>query len=118
MKSESKEAKTMVKQQIAESTGNVFADLGFADAAELDLKASLVLKLAEVMRKRGLNQTAAATTTGMSQPDLSRVLRGHLRDVSAERLLRALIRLHSEVVITVRQDGEAVGEPIHLHEMA
>lgn len=105
----------VAKIKAERSSGNVFADLGFADAEELQLKAGLVMKLADVMRARGLNQTAAAKLTGISQPDLSRILRGRFRDVSAERLMRALTRLDAEVDITVRSQGEAVGKPIHLH---
>ena len=44
----------MAKLKVERSSGNVFADLGFADAEELDLKAGLVVKLADVMRARGL----------------------------------------------------------------
>jgi predicted XRE-type DNA-binding protein len=108
----------MAKLKIERSSGNVFADLGFADAEELDLKAGLVMKLADVMRARGLNQTAAAKLTGISQPDLSRILNGRFRDVSAGRLFRALTRLDTEVEIVVRRDGKAVGEPIQLHAAA
>lgn len=105
----------MAKEQITASGGNVFADIGLADAEELDLKSSLVLKIGAVMAGRKLTQTAAAKLTGISQPDLSRILNGHLRDMSAERLLRVLLLLDTDVEITVRQEGEQVGEPILLH---
>ncbi|MFL6751380.1 MAG: helix-turn-helix domain-containing protein [Sphingomicrobium sp.] len=104
----------MAKQKITESSGNVFADLGLADAKELDLKAELVLVLASIMGQRGLNQTAAALLTGISQPDLSRLLRGHLRDMSVDRLIRALTHLETEVDISFRHRGKPVGETIHL----
>jgi predicted XRE-type DNA-binding protein len=108
----------MTRQKATESSGNVFADLGFPDAEELNLKAGLAVKLAEVMRLRGLNQTSTARLTGISQPDLSRILRGHLREVSADRLIRALTQLESEVDISVRHQGRAVGAPIHLDAIA
>lgn len=108
----------MAKMKIERSSGNVFADIGVANPEEQLLKAGLVMKLADVMRGRGLNQTAAAKLTGISQPDLSRMLHGHFRDISAERLMRALTRLDAEVDITVRSRGETVGDPIHLHAMA
>ena len=56
--------------------------------------------------------------TGISQPALSRLLRGHFRDMSADRLIRALVRLGSEVEIGVSRGGEAVGAPIHLEAVA
>jgi predicted XRE-type DNA-binding protein len=105
-------------KQITESSGNVFADLGMANAEEHMLKAGLVSKLAEVIRALDLTQTAAAKVTGISQPDLSRVLRGRFRDMSADRLIRALIRLGTDVEIDVSRGGEPVGEPIHLEAVA
>lgn len=104
----------MTKRATTPSSGNVFADLGLAGAADLNLKAELAIKLREIMRRRGLSQTAAARITGVSQPDLSRLLRGRLRDLSVERLLRALGSLETEIDISVRFNGEPVGEPIHL----
>lgn len=105
-------------KQITTSSGNVFADLGMANAEEHLLKAGLVSKLAEVIRDLDLTQTAAAKLTGISQPDLSRLLRGRFRDMSADRLIRALIRLGSDVEIDVTRGGERVGEPIHLEAVA
>jgi predicted XRE-type DNA-binding protein len=105
-------------KQITASSGNVFADLGMADAEEHMLKAGLVSKLAEVIRALELTQTAAAKLTGISQPDLSKVLRGRFRDMSADRLIRALIRLGTEVDIDVSRGGKSVGEPIHLEAVA
>lgn len=105
-------------KQFTKSSGNVFADLGMANAEEHMLKAGLVSKLAEVIRALDLSQTAAAKLTGISQPDLSKVLRGRFRDMSADRLIRALIRLGSDVEIDVSRDGKPVGEPILLEAVA
>ena len=71
-----------------------------------------------MIRQLDLSQTAAAKQTGISQPDLSRLLRGRFRDMSADRLIRALIRLGSEIDIDVSRGGEPVGEPIHLEAVA
>ena len=108
----------MAEEKITAGSGNVFADLGLPDAEEHLLKAGLVMKLDQVIRARGLNQTAAAKLTGVSQPDLSRLLRGRFRDMSADRLIRALTRLDTEVQISVTRQGKPVGEPIHLHAAA
>ena len=105
-------------KQITESSGNVFADLGLANPDEQMLKAGLVAKLAEVVRALDLSQTAAAKLTGISQPDLSRLLRGSFRDMSADRIIRALVRLGFDVDIEVTQKGKPVGEPIHLSAAA
>ena len=104
----------MARNKVTESSGNVFADLGFADAEELGLKAELALILGRVMKLLDVNQTEAAELTGISQPDLSRFLRGYLKDVSAERLMTAITHLNAEIDIKVQVAGEPVGETIHL----
>lgn len=71
-------------------TGNVFADLGYADADTHLLKAGLVSRIHDVVLEQELNQTEAATLMGLSQPDVSRLLRGQFRDISVERLMRML----------------------------
>ena len=85
--------------------GNLFADLGYADADAHLFKAQLVTRMKSVMTERGLTQTAAAKFTGVSQPDISRILKGHFRDISVERLLRMLTRLGCEVDVIVRPQG-------------
>jgi predicted XRE-type DNA-binding protein len=104
----------VTKETLTESSGNVFADLGLADAEEHRLKAGLVDKLGAVMANRGLTQSAAAKLTGISQPDLSRVLRGRFRDMSADRLIRALTQLETDIAISFSHRGKPLGEPIHL----
>jgi predicted XRE-type DNA-binding protein len=108
----------MPKLKVERSSGNVFADLGMPEADEHKLKAGLVAKLSSIIEEQGLSQVAAAKLTGISQPDLSRVLRGRFRDFSTDRLLKAITQLDSEVEITVRHDGRAVGAPIHLDAVA
>lgn len=49
-------------------TENVLVDLGFEDAEELTAKASLAVKLNDLIQKRGLSQTEVAAITGMTQP--------------------------------------------------
>ncbi len=104
----------MSKEAITASSGNVFADLGAAQPAEHRLKAALVRKLALVIERQNLTQTQAAKLTGISQPDLSKVLRGRFRDMSSDRLIRALTLLDTEIDMTFSHKGEKIGEPIHL----
>lgn len=106
------------EQTVEISSGNVFADLGLPNADELLLKAQLVSKIRTVMAARGLKQSAAAKLTGISQPDLSRLLRGDFQEVSEGRLLKMLRRLDTEVEITVRDHGKTVGEAIHLEPLS
>lgn len=83
--------------------GNVFVDLGLPDAEAHLLKARLVARIDSVIRQRGLKQVDAAKLLGLSQPDVSRLLRGNFQDFSMERLLRLLTALGRDVEILVRE---------------
>ncbi len=88
---------------IERGSGNVFADLGWADADAQLLKAELVSRIDEIIRRRRLTQVQAARLLGLSQPDISRLLRGSFRDYSVERLLRLLTALGRDVDIVIRK---------------
>lgn len=88
---------------IERGTGNVFADLGRPEAELHLLKAELVTRIDEIIRTRRLTQVQAAKLVGLSQPDVSRLLRGNFRDYSIERLLRILIALGRDVEIVIRK---------------
>lgn len=92
--------------EIERSTGNVFADLGRSDSETHLLKAELVVQIDEVIRSRRLTQTKAAEAMGLSQPDVSRLLRGQFKDYSVERLLRLLLALGRDVDIVVRKQED------------
>ena len=87
--------------RIERGSGNVFADLGLADAEAHLLKAELVSRIDAIVRGRRLTQARAAEIMGISQPDVSRLSRGGFRDYSVERLLRLLTALGSDVNIVV-----------------
>ena len=91
------------KAPVEKGSGNVFADLGLADADTHLLKANLVARIGEAIRAAKLTQKTAAVRLGISQPDVSRLLRGDFRDYSLERLLRLLLALGNEVEIVVRE---------------
>lgn len=92
-------------------TDNVLVDLGFNDANELSAKAVLAVKLNALIAKRGLNQTAAANITGMTQPKVSQVRRCKLQNISLERLMQALVSLdqHVEIVVRPARSADAAG---------
>ena len=89
--------------------GNVFADLGFPDADAHLVKAELVSRIDDIVRDRGITQTEAARLLGLSQPDVSRLLRGDFREYSLERLFRLLTALGRDIDIVVRQPRLAAG---------
>ena len=91
--------------EVRRGTANVFADLGYADAETHLLKAQLMSRVMDIMTDRKLNQSAAAQIMRVSQPDVSRMLKGQFRDVSVERIMRMLTRLGCEVEIVIKPQG-------------
>ena len=91
------------KMKIERGSGNVFADLGCPDAETHLLKAELGTRIDQIIRQRGLKQVEAAKLLGLSQPDVSRLLRGSFREYSVERLLRLLMALGRNVEIVIRE---------------
>jgi predicted XRE-type DNA-binding protein len=89
--------------EIERGSGNVFADLGRPDAETHLLKAKLVTQIDGIIRSRRLTQAKAAEVMGLSQPDVSRLLKGQFKDYSVERLLRLLLVLGRDVDIVVRK---------------
>jgi predicted XRE-type DNA-binding protein len=71
------------------------------------LKAQLVGKIGRLIKERGLKQVEAAGLFGVKQPDVSKLLRGDLRQFSVERLLRFLVALGQDVEIVVKPPSGA-----------
>jgi predicted XRE-type DNA-binding protein len=99
----------MSDDAIEMGSDNVFADLGFAEADTHLFKAQLVSRMTDQIAARKLTQVAAAKIMGVSQPDVSRMLKGHFRDVSVERIMRMLTRLGMDIEIKVRPASAPVG---------
>ena len=64
-----------------DGTRNIYADLGLADSEDMLIKAQLVAKIAEIITKRGLTQEQAAEILGLTQPKVSRLLKGQFRGI-------------------------------------
>lgn len=89
-------------EMVTRGSGNIFRDLGLADADVLQAKADLVFKISAIIEKRGLSQVEAAELLGVNQPKISALLRGHLDGFSIERIMRFLAALDQKVEINVR----------------
>ncbi len=99
---------------IERGSGNVFADLGLPDADAHLVKAELVSRIEDIVSRRGITQTEAARLLGLSQPDVSRLLRGDFREYSLERLFRLLTTLGRDVEIVIRQPRSADGGKLRI----
>jgi predicted XRE-type DNA-binding protein len=98
----------MKKQRVArgisieQGSGNVYADLGYADSEGMLVKAQLAAKIAEIVQRRALTQTRTAEILGLTQPKVSAILKGRFRGISEHRLLDCLTRLGRDVHIVVK----------------
>jgi len=95
-------SRTEPSEKVTRGTGNVFADLGFADAAERESKLRLVYALNQVLDGRKLSQADAAKVLGVTQPKVSALRHYKLAGFSVERLMNLLTALDQDVEIAIR----------------
>ncbi|HTN70734.1 MAG TPA: helix-turn-helix transcriptional regulator [Methylomirabilota bacterium] len=88
--------------KVEKSSGNVFADLGFANPERELLKAHLTLQIYRIIKNRGLTQAEAGEILGIKQPHVSALMRNRSGNFSVERLMDFLVALGQDVEITVR----------------
>lgn len=86
---------------IEEGSPNVYADLGYADAAEMQRKSQLAAKIARAIKARRLTQQGAAELLGVDQSKVSRITRGQFRGISESKLLELVTKLGHDVKIIV-----------------
>ena len=94
-------------ERVVQSSGNVFADLGFADADERQTKVRLAVAINDILRRRGLPQAKAAEQLGINQPKVSALSKYRLEGFSVERLIRFLTSLNQDVEIVIRNKPRA-----------
>ncbi len=92
----------MARKTVIPSSGNVFADMGLPDAAELDTKARLGAAICRIVERRKLTQIEVAAVLGINQPKVSALLHYKLEGFSVERLMRFLTDLGHDVEIVIR----------------
>jgi predicted XRE-type DNA-binding protein len=93
---------------IERSSGNVYADLGFPDAAEMLVKAQLVAKIGEILASRKWTQQHASKVLGIPQPKLSKMLRGRFRGISEAKMLDSLTKLGRDIQIVIGSEQRTI----------
>src|SRR3989442_1666150 len=89
------------REPVTRGTGNVFADLGFPDAAERQAKLRLAYALNQVLEARKLSQADAAKVLGVTQPKVSALRHYKLAGFFSERPLNFLTAPAQEVEIVI-----------------
>ena len=91
------------------SSGNIFADLGLEDSAELYARAQIGGHVFEILKDKKLKQRKIAAVLGIAQPDVSHLMNGHFSRFTTDKLLDFLKRLDRKVRIEVSRHHK--GEP-------
>ena len=74
-------------------SANVYADLGYADAEEMQRKASLAAQIARGIKARHLTQNAVSKLLGIDQATISKITRGQFRGMSEVKMLELVAKL-------------------------
>ena len=88
--------------KVESGSGNIFADLGLPDAGPHLLKAQIVAEIYRLASAKKLNQAKVGKRLGISQPEVSRMFKGHFREYSIDRLMEFLTSFDRDVDIVVR----------------
>lgn len=82
-------------------SGNVFIDLGFepAEAEVMKMRAEVMILMRDKLKEQGWTQAEAARHLGITQPRVSRLIKGKVEDFSLDMLLVLAARagLHPEL---------------------
>ncbi|HVS81199.1 MAG TPA: helix-turn-helix transcriptional regulator [Pyrinomonadaceae bacterium] len=86
---------------ITESSGNVFADLGFepGEAVILQMRAKLMSDLREYTQSSGMTQTEAAKRLKIARSRVSDLMRGRWEEFSLEMLITLAARVGRKVTL-------------------
>ena len=97
------------KLELVRGSGNVFRDLGHANADAEQFKAILAAEIVKALDREHLTVRAAHARTGIAAADFSRIRNAALARFSIDRLMSIINRLGSRVEVKVR---------VHRAEMA
>lgn len=94
---------TMKTETITAGSGNVFADLGFAneEAELLKLRADLMAHLRTTIQNNNWTQSEAAQVFNVSQARVSDLVRGKWDKFSIDMLITLLIRTGQHCTLSV-----------------
>jgi predicted XRE-type DNA-binding protein len=104
MASQSPEKTTLKEgdEAITRGTGNIFADLGYSDAEERQMKLRLAHAINGVIARRRPPQAVTAEKLGINQSKVSALANYKLDGFSVERLMIFFAALGQDVEIVIR----------------
>ena len=88
---------------ITRGSGNVYADLGFENAEELQAEALLTIEIYRTIKQRKLGQRQAAKLLGLAPADVNGLMNMRFGGFSIRRLVGILNKLNHDVEIVVKR---------------
>ena len=79
--------------EVQQGSGNVFADLGLADAETLKRKSDLLIAIRKAIESQGLTGIETAKRMGIGEAKVFAVMRGEFGELSERNLMDCLTRL-------------------------
>jgi predicted XRE-type DNA-binding protein len=84
------------------SSGNVFADIGFANAEEMLLKSELVRQINKTLKERELTSIQTRDLLNLDEEVLSNLSKGSLTKLTLENLFRYLNILGKDLEVVLK----------------
>ena len=88
--------------EVIRGSGNVYRDLGQADADVKQFKALLAAEIIKTLDKEGMTLRAAQARTGIAAADFSRIRNADLGRFTLDRLVGIINRLGARVEIKLK----------------
>src|SRR6266851_8751523 len=102
------------KLQVTRGSGNVFRDLGRANADVEQFKAILAAEIIKALDRERLSVRGAHARTGIAAADFSRIRNADLGRFTVDRLMLIINRLGSRVEVKIKVRRGEAGEHVAL----
>ena len=98
--------------EVTRGSGNVYRDLGHANADVKQFKALLAAEILKSLDRKQLSVRQAQALTGIAAADFSRIRNADLRRFTLDRLMSIINRLGSSVEVKVKvRPASRAGHP-------
>ncbi len=94
----------MIDSKISKNTDNIFTNIGLSNPEGILVKAQIVHKIEQEIKRRNLTQVQAAKLMNIPQPKVSNIVNGRFQDISESKLIHCLNKLGFNVRIQVEEE--------------
>src|SRR5580658_270500 len=98
--------------ELVRGSGNVFRDLGHANADVEQLRAILAAEIIKMLDREGLTVRAAHARTGIAAADFSRIRNADLGRFTVDRLMGIINRLGARVEVRIKVRNVRTNESV------